>query len=146
MNSENSMRPSCRATERGERKRVKRNGPETRWGSHFTLAVAVLSQTLSCSFHDVLAGFFWKWGQTFAPSQMLFFASHLALSWGRNMSPLVISKKNATGSKSKNYSRQTYDHNIRGAKTPRIFQSFHITNGREWSFCPTGQEPFHSEI
>lgn len=58
-------------------------------------------------FHDVLAVFGWKRGQTVCTKSAAIFALHLALSWGRDMSLLVISKMDATGSWSKSYSTTT---------------------------------------
>lgn len=37
----------------------------------------------------------WKWGQTWCFELLAIFALHLVLSWGRNMSPVVISETDA---------------------------------------------------
>lgn len=45
--------------------------------------------------YDVLDAFAWKWGQTSRSKLLAIFALHLVLSWGRNMSPVVISETDA---------------------------------------------------
>lgn len=62
----------------------------------------------SLYFHELLAVLSWcpccillKTGPDVCSKSAAIFAPHLALSWGTNMSPLVISKMDATGSSSK---------------------------------------------
>lgn len=67
MNSENSMRPSCRVTKGGERGR---KWPRDRVSILLHTRYTFMGYLLF--FHDVLVVFSWKLGQTFAPSQLLF--------------------------------------------------------------------------
>lgn len=60
------------------------------------LTLAVLSWCPCCTLL--------KTGPDVCSKSKAIFALHLALSWGRNMSPLVITKMDATGSQSTSYS------------------------------------------
>lgn len=115
MNSENSMRPSCRQT--------KSEG----WWASYT----------RCSLlrrYNVLDAFGWKWGQTSCSELLAIFALHLVLSWGRNMSPVVISETDAL----RLYRTSKYQTNI-----PKLLWSqsispiftiilSHLMNGDRW--------------
>lgn len=136
MNSENSMRPSCRVTKGREREREGGgNGPETRWASYFTLAV--LSWAPCSPFHDVLARcVLLKMGPDVCSKSAAIFALHLALSWGSGMSPPVISKMDAAGPRSKKPTAHKQRPQVRG-----IFESRHVQQGRKHSSPQSPQFP-----
>lgn len=78
------------------------------------LTLAVLSWCPCCTLL--------KRGPDVCSKSKAIFALHLALSWGRNMSPLVITKMDATGSQSTSYGTKKQPLYILGQ---RCFKWFH---------------------